>query len=124
MLDKLETQVIEMLPDLQKALQAGLEYGGDLFERFISYNIAISSVWIGICFVFTIISSLFVAWSVKKYRDINWEGSAMGKFDRHGVFIFFSSVFLLTSLFSLLIPIFDIMKAIYLPEVLVIDYFK
>jgi len=125
MLEKLETKVIEMLPDLQEALQKGLEYGGDLFDRFIYYHI-IDNIF-GIMMASLI---FFISLKIRdKFLKVIYE-EYENDHDEEGKNIsIWGSGFILGILFFVIFFIISInlsaiLKLLFIPEVFLIDYFK
>lgn len=64
--EQMYTDFKAILPDLQEAMQAGLSYSGDLFNRFIAYDITVNAIWILIALIAPVVCYVLV----KKLDDI------------------------------------------------------
>lgn len=109
-MDKLASNLLQKMPEI---MEKGVEYGGDLMERFITYSLVCNSLGITV-FLFTLSGAItFLIRYNKDDSEFNF-----------GFMVAFCIALLFLTTFSFCEFIPNIVKLLTIPELYVIDYFK
>ena len=112
-----EQEIVKILPDLKEAMTQGLSYGGELFERFIQYKIITSIIAIVVSLVFVFTLKIVYEKVLKKEEDWSYpDGLSIFAIIYIVLVLFFSGI-------SFFINSSELLKAIYVPELLLINLF-
>lgn len=123
-LDTLASNLLQKLPEL---MQAGTVYANELTHRFVIYSLVKASITATVCSIvivsYIILTVKWFKWCIKKESNSNmytrgdyYVGWVLGNF---ALF-----VLLLPALNGLTQSFETIMQALYLPELLILNYFK
>jgi len=122
-MDKLENKIMEMLPDIQAAVEQGIAYGGDLFIRYISFEIFLRSIQL---IGNIIVSVVFIYLIYHSHKEIQ---KHYKKHCESGIFMaYFLTLFAVILSFAAVEATYNdaanIGKAIYIPEIYVLEQFN
>jgi hypothetical protein len=108
-----------MLPELQQALQTGVEYSGGLFRRFWAYIITVNAVGLLACVVgFILVYKLYKFW-VEKYQKTE-DAFDKGHVAFLGVVTISPALAVVLGLTIYITP--QLLKSIFLPELVIVEY--
>lgn len=106
----------DQLPAIQEAFSQGLQYGGELFHRFQMYHIVINAIYTTLLLAFVITGTIFSVKMIKKGIEKKIDDWFVG-----GIVLVSVTLILLMPL-TLVVSV--LIKAIFIPELLLIDLFK
>lgn len=105
-----------ILPDLRNAMEAGVQYGGELFDRFVIYEIVTNSIIAGSVLVIMSIASYFAY----RYLFKRWdEWDVLDGGEALGLIMYIVSLTVL--FFPFVYGFSNLVKIIFLPELRVIE---
>jgi len=61
----MKEQLLTLLPDLKKAIESGVAYAGDLFNRAVMFYKIQEFIWLGFDLIFISLSPLFIKWVIR-----------------------------------------------------------
>ena len=121
-MDELKNSIIELIPDIQEAINNGVAYSSDLFTRYITYSIYMNIFDI----VFYIIGFIFfsiITFIACKYVKNNHE-----ELDIFIIFFIITLViifcFLISTPFEIIKSTKELIKISTIPEIYVIEQFN
>jgi len=113
--EQIYTDLKSILPDLKEAMETGVSYGGDLFERFIMYDILINSFLVLSLVIAIVIAIVLLVKSYSRNYD-DEVNSFMTKFTLACIIICIA--------IPIGVPVSNILKDIFIPEIRVIEVIK
>jgi hypothetical protein len=124
----MKDELIKLLPDLKKALEQGVAYAGDLFNRAVMFYKIETIVFMAIEFVFLLFTPKFIKWiiAMAKYENLGYSEQRESEEDETRLVIFgvFGVIGCITSfVFAIcfLLNISEIIQLYTIPEIYILQ---
>ena len=117
-IDKMAASLLQKMPEI---MEGGLEYGGELMERFITLRVIMESVPIALFILFLYPVYKGNKWMITSLVNKEWEYQSDG--DQFFLSLLWNIPYLLVTI-SMIKSFSDLITLLVVPEMYIINYFN